>query len=171
MHCCTAAVIVLLPPLLSYCHVPHRDHGPRGDRQKTRLIWLIEERGFEAFTQLVADAMGPGTSFAPAMHAVHAEPWERRDLLGVHKQKQEGLNWVGVSVPAGRLQAADLEVRDCVCSLLPSGSMPHPLTVCVTLCVSQISLNTSGPRRQTHCRPAPHPWLPPPTPTGLCACC
>jgi sulfite reductase beta subunit-like hemoprotein len=38
------------------------------------------------------------------------EPWERRDLLGVHKQKQEGLNWVGVSVPSGRLQAEDMEV-------------------------------------------------------------
>jgi ferredoxin-nitrite reductase len=36
---------------------------------------------------------------------MYDEPWERRDLLGVHKQKQEGLNWVGVSVPSGRLQA------------------------------------------------------------------
>jgi hypothetical protein len=33
-----------------YC----RDHGPRGDRQKTRLIWLIEQLGFEAFADLVA---------------------------------------------------------------------------------------------------------------------
>jgi sulfite reductase beta subunit-like hemoprotein len=32
------------------------------------------------------------------------------ELLGVHKQKQEGLNWVGVSVPSGRLQAEDMEV-------------------------------------------------------------
>lgn len=32
-----------------------RDHGPRGDRQKTRLIWLIEQLGFEAFSNLVAE--------------------------------------------------------------------------------------------------------------------
>lgn len=90
-----------------------RDHGPRGDRQKTRLIWLIEQLGFEAFSNLVAETMGPGTQLAPAMHVAYDEPWERRDLLGVHAQKQQGLNWVGVSVPSGRLQAEDLEVGGC----------------------------------------------------------
>jgi len=86
-----------------------RDHGPRGDRQKTRLIWLIEQLGFEAFADLVAQTMGPGTTFAPAVHVSHDTPWERRDVLGVHPQKQEGLSWVGASVPSGRLQADDLE--------------------------------------------------------------
>eukprot|EP00882_Tetradesmus_deserticola_P029027 GHRQ01032410.1.p2 GENE.GHRQ01032410.1~~GHRQ01032410.1.p2 ORF type:complete len:111 (-),score=31.25 GHRQ01032410.1:68-400(-) len=92
------------------CCCTCRDHGPRGDRQKTRLIWLAEQLGFEAFAALVAETMGPGTQLAPAVHVAHDEPWERRDLLGVHKQKQQGLNWVGVSVPSGRLQANDLEV-------------------------------------------------------------
>ena len=26
-----------------------RDFGPRGDRQKTRLMWLVEAMGVEAF--------------------------------------------------------------------------------------------------------------------------
>jgi ferredoxin-nitrite reductase len=30
-------------------------------------------------------------------------------VLGVHKQKQEGLNWVGASVPSGRITAEDME--------------------------------------------------------------
>ncbi len=30
-------------------------------------------------------------------------PWERRDVLGVHPQKQEGFSWAGACVPAGRL--------------------------------------------------------------------
>ena len=34
--------------------------------------------------------------------------WERRDYLGVHPQKQEGLSYVGLHVPVGRLQAADM---------------------------------------------------------------
>lgn len=55
--------------------------------------------------------MGAGTTFAPAVHVSHDTPWERRDVLGVHPQKQEGLSWVGASVPSGRLQADDLEVR------------------------------------------------------------
>ena len=34
--------------------------------------------------------------------------WERRDVLGVHPQKQAGFVWVGACVPAGRLFASDL---------------------------------------------------------------
>jgi sulfite reductase beta subunit-like hemoprotein len=55
--------------------------------------------------------MAPGTKLGPAVHVAHDTPWERRDLLGVHPQKQEGLSWVGVSVPSGRITAQDLEVR------------------------------------------------------------
>ncbi|RZC54886.1 hypothetical protein C5167_013741 [Papaver somniferum] len=34
--------------------------------------------------------------------------WERRDYFGVHPQKQEGLSFVGLHVPVGRLQADDM---------------------------------------------------------------
>ena len=33
--------------------------------------------------------------------------WERRDVIGVHPQKQEGFSWVGACVPVGRLIADD----------------------------------------------------------------
>lgn len=33
--------------------------------------------------------------------------WERRDVLGVHPQKQEGYSWVGACVPTGRIFAED----------------------------------------------------------------
>lgn len=35
--------------------------------------------------------------------------WERREYLGVHPQKQEGLSFVGLHIPVGRLQADDME--------------------------------------------------------------
>lgn len=35
--------------------------------------------------------------------------WERRDYFGVHPQKQEGLSFVGLHVPVGRLQADDMD--------------------------------------------------------------
>lgn len=54
--------------------------------------------------------MAHGTKLAPAVHVAHDTPWERRDLLGVHPQKQEGLSWVGASVPSGRITADDLDV-------------------------------------------------------------
>ncbi len=81
------------------------DFGPRGDRQKTRLIYCIEAMGGIApFTAQVEACMGlaPG-ALRPAVHATYDAPWDRRDLLGVHPQKQEGLCWVGASVPAGRI--------------------------------------------------------------------
>lgn len=85
-----------------------RDNGARGDRQKTRLMWLVEEIGEQRFTELVAEAMG-GASFGPHVNPGYDDTWERRDVLGVHAQKQEGLSWVGACVPAGRLQTADFE--------------------------------------------------------------
>ena len=35
-----------------------RDFGPRGDRQKTRLMWLVEAMGVEAFREKVGEYMG-----------------------------------------------------------------------------------------------------------------
>ena len=37
------------------------------------------------------------------------DDWKRRDVLGVHAQRQEGLYWVGACVPVGRLMAADMD--------------------------------------------------------------
>ena len=42
------------------------------------------------------------------LHAQYDDVWERRDVLGVHPQKQAGFVWVGACVPAGRLFASDL---------------------------------------------------------------
>ena len=41
------------------------------------------------------------------VHVEYDDVWERRDVLGIHPQKQAGLFWVGACVPAGRLQAED----------------------------------------------------------------
>lgn len=106
----------------------YRDHGPRANRAKTRLIWLIEELGFEPFTNLVAETMGPGTKLHPAVHVEYDTAWERRDLLGVHKQKQEGLNWVGASVPSGRITAEDLEVGCALAMILLWDWVRHQYT-------------------------------------------
>lgn len=35
--------------------------------------------------------------------------WERRDYLGVHPQKQEGLSFVGLHIPVGRVQSDDMD--------------------------------------------------------------
>lgn len=81
-----------------------RDNGPRANRQKARLMWLIDEWGIERFREAVARQYGaPLATAAPD----EAMDWEKRDFLGIHPQKQEGLHYVGLHVPVGRLSAED----------------------------------------------------------------
>ena len=46
----------LLPPQASCC--PCRDHGQRLDRQKSRLMWLVEDWGVDKFRNTIAEYMG-----------------------------------------------------------------------------------------------------------------
>lgn len=45
----------------------------------------------------------------PAWLLQYDDDWKRRDVLGVHAQKQEGLHWVGACVPVGRMMATDMD--------------------------------------------------------------
>ncbi len=85
-------------------------HGNRVARNKSRLMYLIEQRGLESYRQeLLAElaALGPdGLQHAALDHdGSHLVTREPRSGLGVQAQKQAGLNWVGLSVPMGRLDA------------------------------------------------------------------
>ncbi|MEH2014599.1 ferredoxin--nitrite reductase [Nostoc sp.] len=82
-----------------------RDHGPRANRQKSRLMWLIDQWGLEKFRAEVENRLGK--SFLPAA-AKDEIDWEKRDHIGVYKQKQLGLNYVGLHIPVGRLYAEDM---------------------------------------------------------------
>jgi ferredoxin-nitrite reductase len=81
-----------------------RDHGPRASRQKSRLMWLIDMWGIEKLRSSIETQMGQTLHPASAKDEVN---WEKRDHLGVYPQKQAGLNYVGLHVPAGRLTADD----------------------------------------------------------------
>ncbi|WP_036480548.1 ferredoxin--nitrite reductase [Myxosarcina sp. GI1] len=83
----------------------YRDRGSRANRQKSRMMWLIEEIGLSEFRSLVEAEFGKPLATATEEDLID---WEKRDHIGVFKQKQPGLNYVGMHVPAGRLQASDL---------------------------------------------------------------
>ena len=89
-----------------------RDESDRKDRQKARLMWLVEKYGVEGFKAEVTKEV---ESYDRGVKIYDEQPkptgdFERRELLGVHKQKQEGKVRVGVLVPAGRL--SQTECRD-----------------------------------------------------------
>lgn len=83
----------------------YRDNGLRANRQKSRLMWLIDEWGLEKFRQEVEKQYGSTLETAAEKDEID---WEKRDHIGVYPQKQTGLNFVGLHVPVGRLYAQDM---------------------------------------------------------------
>jgi len=89
-----------------------RDEGERKDRQKGRLMWLIEKYGVEEWKKAVVDEIASYDRGVTVDNTqpMDKTPFERRSLIGVHKQPQEGKVRVGVVVPVGRLSVK--ECRD-----------------------------------------------------------
>ncbi|OIP78211.1 MAG: ferredoxin--nitrite reductase [Oscillatoriales cyanobacterium CG2_30_44_21] len=94
-------VVALCEALL----IVFRDHGLRENRQKSRLMYLIDEWGIEKFRAEVEKQMGKSLAIAAAKDEIE---WEKRDHIGVHPQKQAGLNYVGLQIPVGRMYAPDM---------------------------------------------------------------
>ncbi|MED6180328.1 Ferredoxin--nitrite reductase, chloroplastic [Stylosanthes scabra] len=86
-----------------------RDLGFRGNRQKTRMMWLIDELGIEVFRAEVEKRMPEKKLERASQEDLIDKQWERRDYLGVHPQKQEGLSYVGIHIPVGRIQADEMD--------------------------------------------------------------
>ena len=82
-----------------------RDNGARANRQKSRLMWLIDELGMDKFRSMVEQEFGRTLEIAAEKDEID---WEKRDCIGVNKQKQPSLNYVGLHVPVGRLYAQDM---------------------------------------------------------------
>ena len=86
-----------------------RDEGNRKDRQKARLMWLVEDMGVK---EVCRGRQGRGREYERGVTLEEAQPhetgrWERRELLGVHAQADDTLRRVGVHVPAGRLSVEE----------------------------------------------------------------
>ncbi len=83
----------------------YRDNGSRANRQKTRLMWLIDQWGMEKFRNEVEKEIGHSLATAAPEDLIE---WDKRDHIGVYKQQQAGLNYVGVHIPVGKLNAEEM---------------------------------------------------------------
>jgi ferredoxin-nitrite reductase len=81
-----------------------RDHGPREARNKARLAFLLERWGIETFRVEVERTLG--RPLVPA--GIDARSDRSTDHVSILRQKGQGLNYVGLSVPVGRLTAEQL---------------------------------------------------------------
>lgn len=82
----------------------YRDHGPRENRTQARLAFLVESWGEARLRQEVEVRMGRTLSVA----GTDARAAGEHDHIGIFRQKQRGLNYIGLKVLVGRVKAADL---------------------------------------------------------------
>jgi len=79
------------------------DHGDRTNRNRARLKYLLDAWGFERFLAAVEDKLGRKLTRIDEALVAQRRATDRYAHVGVHPQKQTGLNWIGVVVPVGKL--------------------------------------------------------------------
>ena len=79
------------------------DLGDRTNRLKARLKYVIDGMGMDKFLVLVEEKLGQAFTRVPPEAFAPRPAFDRMAHIGVHKQKQEGLNWIGVSLPLGKV--------------------------------------------------------------------
>ena len=84
------------------------EHGDRTDRNKARLKYVLDAWGLEKFIAHVEEKLGRPLVKVPT-EALLPRPISNRSAhIGVHKQKQAGLNWIGVVLPVAKLTSAQM---------------------------------------------------------------
>jgi len=90
--------------LCSHVVMIFRDHGARELRTKARLAFLIEAWGVEKFRKELARRVDRPLASAGKDQRTS----KHTDHVGVFRQQQSGLNYVGLAVPVGRMTAAQM---------------------------------------------------------------
>jgi len=85
------------------------DHGDRTDRTKARLKYVLDRMGVEKFLGLMEEKLGRKLTRAVPGAVAPRLPFSRTGHIGIHPQKQEGLNWIGVVIPVGRMTIAQMK--------------------------------------------------------------
>ena len=82
--------------------------GDRTNRAKARLKYVLDKQGFEPFLGKVEDELKRKlVRIDPALVAVRPTQ-DRHAHIGVHPQRQDGLFYVGVVLPVGKMTVAQM---------------------------------------------------------------
>ena len=84
------------------------EHGNRTDRNKARLKYVIDNLGLDKVVALAEEKLGHTLSRVPPEALLPRPAFDRLAHVGVHPQVQDGLHWIGVVLPVGRLTAAQM---------------------------------------------------------------
>jgi ferredoxin-nitrite reductase len=84
------------------------ENGNRTDRNKSRLKYVLDAWGFDKFLAAVEEKLGRPLTRVPA-EALEPRPvFDRLAHIGVHPQKQDGLFWIGIVLPVGKMTVAQM---------------------------------------------------------------
>jgi ferredoxin-nitrite reductase len=110
--------------------------GDRTNRNKARLKYVLDGIGHEKFLGLVEERLGKPFTRVPA-EAITARPVvDRMAHIGIHQQKQQGLNWIGLALPVGKLTCEQMRGIAKIASELGDGDIR--LTVWQNLLISGV---------------------------------
>jgi ferredoxin-nitrite reductase len=112
------------------------DHGDRTNRLKARLKYVLDSWGFEKFLVAMEEKLGRKLARVPAEAFAPDPGFDRSAHIGVHPQKQPGLNWIGVVLPVGRLTPAQMRGLAAIAQDLGDGDIR--LTVWQNLLLSGV---------------------------------
>jgi ferredoxin-nitrite reductase len=112
------------------------EHGDRTDRTKARLKYVLDAIGIEKFVDLLEEKLGRKFDRATPGALAPRPAFDRTAHIGIHAQKQEGLHWIGVVVPVGRMSVAQMHGLAAVARQLGDGDLR--LTVWQNLLISGV---------------------------------
>ncbi len=111
-------------------------NGERTDRRRVRLKYLIDRWGIDKLMTEAAVHLPFAWRLAPGGIAEPRGPIDRQGHIGVHKQAQPSLFYIGVVPPVGRLTVAQLRGLAAIAAMHGSGTLR--LTVWQNLLISDI---------------------------------
>jgi ferredoxin-nitrite reductase len=111
-------------------------HGDRTNRNKARLKYVLDAWGFDKFLAAVEERLGRRLIRVDAAFVRPRPLYDRLAHIGVHRQAQAGLNWIGVALPVGKLTAAQMRTIAAISKACGDGDIR--LTVWQNLLISGV---------------------------------
>lgn len=112
------------------------DNGDRTDRKKARLKYLVDKWGVEKFVAETGKRLAFPLLRFPEAECEPRLPIHRAAHIGVYRQRQPELHYIGVSVPVGRLPVEHMRALADIAEQFGSGELR--LTVWQNLLIPNI---------------------------------
>jgi ferredoxin-nitrite reductase len=118
------------------------EHGDRTDRKKARLKYLVDRWGVDKFIAETEKRLAFLLIRCAPEDCEPRNPIDRAGHIGLHPQRQERMNYIGVSVPVGRLPVEQMRALAAIADTFGSGEMR--LTVWQNLLIPNIHNSVVG---------------------------